>query len=75
MTAQPSLLLQLTVGFGSPEVAQVSIRFSFSLNMTGLTPPIPLLLIRGGSRSLSSLEQVWSPFTSQAHTPGLPASP
>ena len=73
MTAQPSFLLQVTVGLGSPEVAQVSWRFSFSLRMTGLTPPMPLLLILGGSSSRSSLEQ--PPLASQAQTPGLPASP
>ena len=42
MTAQPSLLLQVTVGRGSPEVAQVSCRFSRSRSITGRAPPTPL---------------------------------
>ena len=54
MTAQPSFLLQVTVGLGSPEVAQVSWRFSRSRRMTGRGPPIPVLEIRGGNISLSS---------------------
>merc|ERR1719361_2156741 len=73
MIVCPSFLLQATTGFGSPEAAQVSFKFSLSCKITGLVPPTPLLLMVGGISSLSSLLQ--APATFQAHTPDSPCSP